>query len=253
MTLDLTYTAVSNNHWGRDDYGLPQPAAPGWEAAIREGVTDGFGGLGISYVTAGGSGAVQTDDSNLDGYANHYGVIAVCAVDYGDTRPAYSEAGANLWVCAPSSSRALWEPIAGNAPQITTTAAGRYTNEFGETAAAAPIVSGVVALMRSANMNLTWRDVKLILAASARQNDRANSGWHAGALLYGSDSDRYTFNHEYGFGVVDAKAAVDLAMAWTPVTTPLRELTQASAGRAGQYPGRFPKQPRQHRHNQHRR
>ena len=225
MTLNLNVIAVSNNHWGRDDYGLPQPAAPGWETAIRTGVTQGFGGLGISYVTAGGSGAEQTDDSNLDGYANHYGVIAVCAVDYGDTRPAYSEEGANLWVCAPSSG-------GDNAPQITTTAAGgRYTNEFGGTAAAAPIVSGVVALMRSAKMDLTWRDVKLILAASARRNDPANSGWHAGALVYGStNGERYMFNHEYGFGVVDAKAAVDLALAWTPVTTPLREFTQASAG-----------------------
>ena len=105
---------------GRDDYGLPQPAAPGWETAIETGVTAGFGGKGISYVTAGGSGAEQTDDSNLDGYANHYGVIAVCAVDYGDTRPAYSEEGANLWVCAPSSG-------GDNAPQITTTAAGGAT------------------------------------------------------------------------------------------------------------------------------
>ena len=85
--------------------------------------------------------------------------------------------------------------------------------------------------MRSAKMDLTWRDVKLILAASARQNDPANSGWHAGALVYGStNGERYMFNHEYGFGVVDAKAAVDLALAWTPVTTPLREFTQASAG-----------------------
>ena len=125
MTLNLTVTAVSNNHWGRDDYGLPQPAAPGWEAAIREGVTDGFGGLGISYVTAGGSGAEQTDDSNLDGYANHYGVIAVCAVDYGDTRPAYSEEGANLWVCAPQAAGTMRRRSRQPLPSATRTSSAK--------------------------------------------------------------------------------------------------------------------------------
>ena len=134
-----------------------------------------------------------------------------------------SAPGANLWLCAPAGA-------AFNRPAITTTDLGSYTEYFSDTPAAAPIVSGVVALMRSANPNLTWRDVKLILAASARQNDSSDSGWQTGALVYGSDSERYTFNHDYGFGVVDAGAAVALAVGWTPVTKPLRELTLASQG-----------------------
>ena len=69
--------------------------------------------------------------------------------------------------------------------------------------------------MRKANPALTWRDVKLVLAASARKNDASDSGWASGAFKYGSTSDRYNFNHKYGFGVVDAKAAVDLAASWT--------------------------------------
>ena len=40
-------------------------------------------------------------------------------------------------------------------------------------------------------------------------------GWEQGAVEYGSTTDRYWFNHEYGFGVVDAGAAVDLADGWT--------------------------------------
>ena len=77
------------------------------------------------------------------------------------------------------------------------------------------------ALLRQANPDLTWRDLKLILAASARKNDAANTGWAEGARKYGVDSytDRYHFNHEYGFGVVDAKAAVDIARGWTNVPT----------------------------------
>ena len=54
------------------------------------------------YVFAAGNDHPDGHDSNLDGYANHYGVTAVCAVNYKDVRTAYSERGANLWVCAPS-------------------------------------------------------------------------------------------------------------------------------------------------------
>ena len=114
-------------------------------------------------------------------------------------------------------------------PGIATTDNGnRYRGDFGGTSAATPIVSGVAALVRDANEALTWRDVKLILAASARKNDEDDSGWEQGALKYGSDAERYNFNHEYGFGVVDAKAAVDLARSWTNVP-PLRQISATSA------------------------
>ena len=97
-------------------------------------------------------------------------------------------------------------------PEITTTLPlSRYTDDFGGASAATPIVSGVVALVRAANANLSWRDVKLILAASARQNDPTDQDWSDGVLKYGSTTERYSFNHQYGFGVVDAHAAVTLA------------------------------------------
>ena len=228
MVHDLAGTAVSNNHWGILSLrtGDPRIAPAGWEMAIERGVTEGFGGKGISYVTAGASWQWDAD-ANLDEYGNHYGVITVCAVNHQDIR--YSSApGANLWLCAPAGA-------GSNAPAITTTDLGSYTEDFSDTSAAAPIVSGVVALMRSANMNLTWRDVKLILAASARQNDSSNSGWQTGALVYGSDSEDYTFNHDYGFGVVDAGAAVALAAGWSTLPE-LRELTLASQGAAVNIP-----------------
>jgi subtilisin family serine protease len=47
-----------------------------------------------------------------------------------------------------------------------------YTSRFNGTSAAAPIVSGVIALMLEANPNLTWREVQEILIRSARQNDQ---------------------------------------------------------------------------------
>ena len=121
----------------------------------------------------------------------------------------------------PTRSRA---PTCGSAPRVgggdrgivTTENSDRYINDFGGTSSATPKVAGVAALLRHANPDLTWRDLKLILAASARQNDPTNIGWEVGARKYGTtdDGDRYHFNHEYGFGAVDAAAAVALARDW---------------------------------------
>ena len=224
MTRNKADTAVSNNSWGPP--WMLGSASATWEGAIVDGVTNGFGGKGVFYVFAAGNDHPDGHDSNLDGYANHYGVTAVCAVNHNDVRTAYSERGANLWVCAPSGdgSRDL--------PGIATTRNGnRYTDSFSGTSASAPIVSGVAALVRAVNSDLSWRDVKLILAASARRNDPSNSTWQQGARKYSptgeSTSERYRFSHEYGFGMVDAGAAVALAQNWTNLPE-LREIEAES-------------------------
>ena len=223
MSRNAATTAISNNSWGPGDSGLPEPTTDLWETAVKDGVTTGYGGKGVFYAWAAGNGGDDDDYSTLDENANFYAVTAVCAVGHDDIRSDYSEAGSNLWVCGPSSSGRDGQP------RIATTDNGhRYTGSFGGTSAATPIVSGVVALIREANNALTWRDVKLILAASARKNDPDNTGWVEGAFKYGSTTDRYNFNHEYGFGMVDAKAAVDLAPGWSRVPE-LREITSESA------------------------
>ena len=233
-TRDLATTAVSNNSWGPDDGpGLDAPDKT-WEMAITHGVTNGFGGKGIFYVWAAGNGGGENpserDNSNFDGYANYYGVTAVCAVNDEGQRSAYSEKGANLWVCAPSDDSHLsYAFTIVDSQGITTTDQDDfYRNTFGDTSAATPIVSGVAALIRKANPALSWRDVKLILAASARQNDADNTGWEDGALHYGPETESYHFNHAYGFGVVDAKAAVDLAAGWTNVPALVEETAETS-------------------------
>ena len=222
MSRNAAVTAVSNNSWGPRDYGEPNPIAATWEMAVTDGVTNGYGGKGVVYVWSAGNGAEYYDDSNLDEIANYYAVIPVCAVGHDDKRSEYSESGANLWVCGPSSSGRTGQP------RITTTDNGhRYWGRMGGTSASAPIVSGVAALVREANTALTWRDVKLILAASARKNDADNTGWEQGAVKYGSTTDPYNFNHEYGFGMVDAKAATDLAVGWTNAPA-FRQITTES-------------------------
>ena len=224
MTRNAPLTAVSNNSWGPTDGPAFGMTSSLWEMAVDRGLRDGYNGKGTFYAWAGGNGHLDGDISNLDEYANYYGVTAVCAVNRFDTRSNYSETGANLWVCAPSDDSRL----AGDGI-VTTENSDRYIEDFGGTSAATPVVSGVAALMRSANPDLTWRDLKLILAASARQNDPRNPGWEDGARKYGvgTDGDRYHFNHEYGFGVVDAGVAVEMAKAWDEIP-PLEEVTAES-------------------------
>ncbi len=232
MTRHSTEVAVSNNSWGSTD-GLGEAEPPTdtlWHQGIASGIANGRSGKGTIYVWAAGNGAANggQDNSNYDYQSNNRHVITVCAVDALGVRTSYSESGANIWLCAPGG--ATDSPIG-----ITTTdlmgAAGcngdqdcevagdydnkSYTNAFLGTSAATPVVSGVVALMLEANPNLGWRDVRLILAETARKSDKNNGDWSTTSPTTGQP--QYNINHNYGFGVVDAEAAVARAKTWVNV------------------------------------
>ena len=221
MTRNSGVAAVSNNSWGGANGPGLALAHQHWEAAVKTGVTTGYGGKGVLYVFGAGNDAELGGNANLDEFKNHFHVTTVCATNDLGQRTSYSNHGANLWVCAPSGDRTE------NRPGIVTTENySTYVDDFSGTSAAAPTVSGVAALVRAANTSLTWRDVKLILAASARKNDASNTGWEQGALKFGSTTEHYWFNHEYGFGVVDAGSAVTMAKTWVNVPSLARESTE---------------------------
>ncbi len=68
--------------------------------------------------------------------------------------------------------------------------------------------------MLEANPNLGWRDVKWILAKTAQKVDATNSGWTTNAA-----SSPMNISYLYGFGLVDAQAAVNMAKSWTNLST----------------------------------
>ncbi len=239
LTMELDRVGVSSNSWGfaPDGYGELHTVTPDWEEAIVEGVTYGRGGRGTVYVWAAGNGyahrvdgvpvGANVDNSNYDDQANSPYIVTTCAVR-ADGRPAlYSERGANLWVCAPGGERIgtvttdLTGASGNNPPALggSDLADPDYTATFVGTSAATPLVAGVAALILDANPALTWRDVRLILAQSAvrltPEGSPSATEWVETTPAPGQP--RYHFNHNFGFGLVDAAAAVALARQWRSV------------------------------------
>ena len=211
-------TAVSNHSYGSPSFSYRSPAR---FMAMETGLRKGFYGKGTVYVWAAGNKGYGSN-TNYDTYVNHHSSVTVCGIDYQGKHNSGSTIGANLWVCAANRDASYRYQIFYlrlNKRYGDYIDKGTYYSNLGAgTSLSAPMVSGVVALMRQANPNLGWRDVKLILAASAAHNDPKDSDWQATGIKYGSFADdpnaRYRFNHKYGFGLVDAYHAVSMAENW---------------------------------------
>jgi outer membrane murein-binding lipoprotein Lpp len=103
----------------------------------------------------------------------------------------------------------------------------QYTALMNGTSSAAPNLSGVVALMLEANPNLGYRDVRHILAKTAKKVDATNTGVTSTNVISGStasvvldqgwvkNSAGNWFSNSYGFGAVDAGAAVAMSKSYS--------------------------------------
>lgn len=220
---------IMSNSWGTDplyaDY--QNTLVGGSVAQVNAGhfawiAANGRAGLGTIVLKAAGNEALNV---NGDGGSNSRHIITVAATDMLGKVTDYSNHGTAILVAAPAAE--VTTDLTGNSGYNRVGDGDSlpvdYTSQFNGTSASTPVVAGVVALMLDANDKLGWRDVQTILAMSAKQTGSA-----LGAAASGFENDRWHlmggkewngggahYNASYGFGAVDAFAAVRMAEAWS--------------------------------------
>lgn len=200
----------------------PWPMPASTRLAVDYAATKGRDGKGCVIVFSAGNG---NEDVGSDGYASYDKVIAVAACNDRGVRSCYSDFGSAVWCTFPSNdfphrpsgrpqplTSGIWttdrvgsrrgynsgHPLSGDEE-------GFYTNRFGGTSSSCPGVSGVAALMLSANPALTRDDVRAILAQSCDRIDEANGEY-----------DERGWSPFYGWGRINARRAVELAASPLP-------------------------------------
>jgi subtilisin len=133
---------------------------------------------GILHIAAAGNGGNCGGKGNNVGYPARYdSVVAVAATNQNDTRPCFSSTGPNVELSAPGVG-------------IRSTVPGGGFADWNGTSMASPHVAGVAALIWTADPTLSNPEVRQILRDTA--------------INLGSTS-------QYGYGLVDAVAAVTMA------------------------------------------
>ncbi|WP_275390242.1 S8 family serine peptidase [Xenorhabdus bovienii] len=232
---------IANNSWGfSNDFALSNFQDGSVNTALSLSINaqyaagNGRGGLGTIIVAAGGNSRAEGGNAQGSLTSNNRFSVEVGAINaQGDLSTLqigsspFSNPGASLLVSAPGSN------VVSTSHMLKTERGSTFGNDYTSmqgTSFAAPIVSGIVALMLEANPNLGYRDVQQILALSARKvndpstewNDNHSHNWNGGGMHASND---------YGFGQVDARAAVRLAESWMTQSTAANEYVyNASSG-----------------------
>ncbi|WP_129125910.1 S8 family peptidase [Geomonas oryzae] len=180
------------------------------EEAIKDCATRGRNGLGCVVIFAAGNSNVDINsESYVNGFAIHEDVITVAASTSIDTRAEYSNFGNEIMICAPSSGNGgkgiFTTDVTGTYEYNGTTlpagySEGDFTEDFGGTSSATPLVAGVVGLLLSVNSMLTAAEVKEILKRTARKIGDPSLYDHAGHSIF------------FGYGCINARAAINYVL-----------------------------------------
>lgn len=170
-------------------------------------------------------------------------LMSVAAFNAKGKRASYSASGSSIWVTAPGGEYGSAEPamittdqmgsdrgydslifgLAGRTrglmPGATDNPLGDYVSTFNGTSASVPNASAAVALLLDEYPDLTWRDVKYILAKTARKIDpdvpelKVSFGGEPAVLRHGwiTNAAGYNFHNWYGFGAISVDDALALA------------------------------------------
>ncbi len=198
-------------------YNYPVPDFYAYDdvALFEQSLVSGRGGLGTINVKAAGNAGLNGAGFAIDASR---ATITVAAT-IGGAVASYSNYGTHILVSAPA--------VGLTTDRIGTPGYGGYwtepdyTGAFGGTSAATPVVSGVIALMLDADEGLGWRDVQNILAYSSMGTGSYESGavsteygkWFFNAATT-SNGRGLHYSLDYGFGLVNAFAAVRMAEVW---------------------------------------
>uniref|UniRef100_A0A8C1E7P3 Neuroendocrine convertase 1 n=1 Tax=Cyprinus carpio carpio TaxID=630221 RepID=A0A8C1E7P3_CYPCA len=186
--------------WGPNDDGKTVEG-PGRLAqkAFEYGIQKGRGGKGSIFVWASGNGGRQGDNCDCDGYTDSLYTISISSA---------SQQGLSPWYAEKCSSTLATAYSSGDYTDQRITSADLH-NECTEThtgtSASAPLAAGIFALALEQNPDLTWRDLQHLVVWTSEFDPLANNpGWKrngAGLMV----------NSRFGFGLLNAKALVDLA------------------------------------------
>lgn len=200
---------VCNNSWGT--YYLKDDS---FERILALGSEQLRYGLGRIYVFAAGNARESHGNANLSYLTNNPYVVTVASLNAEDTYASYSNPGSSILVSAYGGEHYYTGPTI-----MTTSLSGEsyykdelngrkgvitvdedtnksYTYAMNGTSAAAPMVSGSIALVLDACPTLSWRDVRWLIANSATKIDKLNHKWitNAAGLHY---------NINYGYGKIN--------------------------------------------------
>ncbi|MCB9766089.1 MAG: S8 family serine peptidase [Alphaproteobacteria bacterium] len=184
---------VLSNSWGFDNGCAEFETYAAIRDAIDYAEDQGRGGLGTAVVFSAGNGNC---DIGGDGLQAHPSVISVAAANGNDEREGYSSYGEYVDITAPSGG-VLTTDLTGSDGYDAFNGDEDYTPSFTGTSAAAPIVSGVIALMFGANERLTVAQAREVLCETAARTEVDEAGY-----------DGAGWSPYFGCGRVDAGAAV---------------------------------------------
>ena len=184
--------------------------------------THGRGGRGV--VLCFSAGDVRADFQLLRPWAAYNKTIAITASTAADTKPSFGGFGIGIDLCAPGGD--------GYTNLVTCDCLGSgnlagnngprqdYTNAFMGTSASVPIVAGIAALVLSARPGLGWAAVRDLLCTTAKKIDLTNMD-PDGHWMDTDGDGKPDYSKWYGYGRVDANAAVSAAlMNWPGSTAP---------------------------------